>query len=67
MVNRPLGRGRPPIMAGHICIDTAFVQKYQMFHHLRLYRFLPVFSFFPYIELDHAHLRTGISFSMYNP
>ena len=67
MVHCSLGRGRPSIKTGQIGIHSAFVQKYQVFRHLRFYGFLPFSALFPHIEHGHAHLRRVISFSAYSP
>ena len=41
MVHCSLGRGRPSIKTGQIGIHSAFVQKHQVFRHLRFYDFFP--------------------------
>ena len=67
MIHRPLGGGRSLIKAGQIRVDSAFVQKYQVFHHLRRYGFFPLSALFLHIEDGHARLRGVISFSTYSP
>ena len=50
-----------------IGVHSAFIQKYQVFQHLRSYDFFPFSAFFLHIEHGHAHLHRVISFSVYSP